>query len=336
MKKLFVLIGVIAVFFSFSTAWGDEVVHGAGASFATPVYQAWAYDYNKAIGVKLNYQSVGSGGGIRQIIERTVDFGASDDPIPPGDLKRFDLVQFPTLIGGVVLAVNIEGIKEGQLKLDSQAVCRIYLGDVRYWDDAAIKVLNPSLKLPHAAISVVFRAEGSGTTAIFTNYLAGTCAEFKAKVGQGTVVKWPLGIGGKGNEGVASHVKTLNNSIGYLQFAYAKQNRLTYAQMKNKAGNFVMPGFDTFEEAANSGVFDANKDFFVWLNNTPGKKAWPITGATFILLARDRKDANILTVKFFDWAFKNRDAVAEELGYVPLRKSLKDKIRAYWKSKGIY
>lgn len=336
MRQVFILIGAAAVLMSLSTAWAEEIINGAGASFATPVYQAWAYDYNKANTVKINYQSVGSGGGIRQIIERTVDFGASDNPVTPADLKKFNLLQFPTLIGGVVLAVNIGGIKEGQLRLDSKTVCKIYLGEIKFWDDTKIKGLNPSLKLPHAAVSVVYRADGSGTTAIFTNYLAGTCADFKAIVGEGTLVKWPVGIGGKGNEGVTNYVKRTANSIGYVQFAYAKQNKLTYVQMKNKAGKFVEPGFEAFKAAAQSADFDAGKSFFIWLNNTPGKKAWPITGATFILLARDRKYTNVKVVNFFDWAFRNQDVKAKELGYVPFHKSIKDSIRAYWKANGIY
>ncbi len=336
MKKLYLLIGATAVLTFLSAAWAGEVIHGAGASFATPAYQAWAYDYNRVNIVKVNYQSIGSGGGIRQIVNRTVDFGASDNPVTPENLKKFNLLQFPTLIGGVVLAVNLEGIKENELKLDSETVCKIYLGEIKFWDDTKIKGLNPLLKLPHASVSVVYRADGSGTTAIFTHYLTGTCADFKAKVGEGPSVKWPVGIGGKGSEGVANYVKRSANSIGYLQFTYARQNKLTYAQMKNKAGNFVEPSFDAFEAVADSAEFDVGKSFFLWLNNTPGERAWPITGATFILLAQDQKYANVKAIKFFDWAFRNQDVKAKELGYVPLSESIKDKIRAYWKANGIY
>ena len=336
MKKGFVLLAAAAVFLCFSSASADEVINGAGASFATPVYQAWAYDYDKLGGGKLNYQSIGSGGGIRQIIERTVDFGASDNPITPEQLKTLNLLQFPTMIGGVVLVVNIDGVKEGRMKLDSEAACKIYLGDIMYWDDAKIKGLNPFLKLPHAAISVVYRADASGSTAIFTNFLAGKCADFKSRVGEGTSVKWPVGIGGKGNEGVTNYVKRSVNSIGYVQFAYAKLNKLTYVLLKNRAGKFVEPRVETFEAAARSGKFDAKNDFYVWLNNTSDKKAWPITGATFILLGKDRKDIGMKVVKFFDWAFKNRDSTVRELAYVPLPKYLKDEIRAYWKANGMY
>ncbi|MGD0884371.1 MAG: phosphate ABC transporter substrate-binding protein PstS [Thermodesulfovibrionales bacterium] len=336
MEKSFIFLVVAAVFLCFSGALADEVINGAGSSFATPIYQAWAYDYDRLGGGKLNYQSIGSGGGIRQIIEKTVDFGASDNPITPEQLKTLNLLQFPTMIGGVVIVVNIVGVKEGQMKLDSEAACKIYLGDIMFWDDAKIKGLNPSLKLPHAAISVVYRADASGSTAIFTNFLAGQCAGFKSRVGEGTSVKWPVGIGGKGNEGVTNYVSRSSNSIGYIQFAYAKLNKLTYVLLKNRAGKFVEPGFETFEAAARSEKFDAKKDFYVWLNNTPGKEAWPITGATFILLAKDRKDVNKKAVKFFDWAFKNGDSKVKELAYVPLPESLKDKIRAYWKANGIY
>ncbi|MBF0558480.1 MAG: phosphate ABC transporter substrate-binding protein PstS [Nitrospirae bacterium] len=336
MKSGFVLLAVAAVFLCFSPASADEMINGVGASFATPVYQAWAHDYDKQTGIKLNYQSIGSGGGIRQIIERTVDFGASDDPLTPERLKRFNLLQFPTMIGGVVLVVNIDGVKEGQMKMDSEAVCKIYLGDITYWDDAKIKGLNPLLKLPHAAISVVYRADASGSTAIFTNYLAGTCKDFKSSVGEGTSVKWPVGIGGKGNEGVTNYVQRSVNSIGYVQFAYAKLNKLTYVMLKNRAGKFVEPGFETFKAAAGSAKFSVKNDFYVWLNNTWGKEAWPITGATFILLAKDRKEIGVTATKFFDWAFKNGDPKVKELVYVPLPKTLKDKIRAYWKANGIY
>jgi phosphate transport system substrate-binding protein len=336
MEKGFVLLLVAAVFLCFSAALADEVINGAGASFATPVYQAWAYDYDKLGGGKVNYQSIGSGGGIRQIIERTVDFGASDDPITPEKLKTLNLLQFPTMIGGVVLVVNINGVKESQMKLDSEAVCKIYLGDIMFWDDTKIKGLNPFLNLPHAAISVVYRADASGSTAIFTNFVAGTCADFKSRVGEGTSVKWPVGIGGKGNEGVTSYVMRSVNSIGYVQFSYAKMNKLTYVLLKNRAGKFVKPSFETFNAAASSGKFDSKKDFYVWLNNTPRKEAWPITGATFILLANDRKDVGMTAVKFFNWAFKNGDSKVKELAYVPLPDSLKNKIRAYWKANGMY
>jgi phosphate transport system substrate-binding protein len=327
---------MVIVLFSFTLASAEETLNGAGASFPAPVYQAWAYDYNKATGIKLNYQSIGSGGGIRQITERTVEFGASDDPLKPDKLAGDKLIQFPAVIGGVVAVVNIQGVKENELKLDSTALCKIYLGEIKFWDDEMVKKMNPKVRLPHKEITVVHRSDGSGTTAIFTNYLSETCADFKSKVGEGKSVQWPVGIGGKGNEGVANYVKQTENSIGYVEFAYAKQNKLAYTQLKNKAGHFVSPSFDAFEDAAATGDFDPKKDFYIWLNNTPGKNAWPIAGATFILLAKEKKDSNMKVVKFFEWAFKNGDNKAKELIYVPLPKSLKDKITAYWKANGIY
>ena len=336
MKVIAWLVLAIGLSLGFGGADAAEMINGAGASFPAPLYQAWAYDYNKATGVRVNYQSIGSGGGQRQITERTVDFGASDDPLKPDKLAADKLLQFPAVIGGVVPVVNIQGVKEGELKLDSTTLCKIYLGGIKFWDDAMITKSNPTMKLPHSEITVVHRSDGSGTTAIFTNYLSETCADFKSKVGEGKAVQWPVGIGGKGNEGVANYVKRTANSVGYVEFAYAKQNKLAFTQLKNRAGNFVAPSFGAFEDAAESGDFDAKKDFYAWLNNTPGKTAWPIAGATFILLAKEKKDLNIKVVKFFEWAFKNGDKKAKELIYVPLPKSLKEKVRAYWNANGLY
>jgi phosphate transport system substrate-binding protein len=335
MKKLIALMVVLFTALYFSQARAADMLNGAGATFPYPVYSAWAYAYNKDTGVKLNYQSIGSGGGIRQITERTVDFGASDAPLTPEQLKKDGLFQFPAVMGGVVPVVNIQGVKAGKLKLDSEAFCKIYLGELKYWDAPEITSLNPGLKLPHHEITVVHRSDGSGTTAIFTHYLSGACPAWKAKVGAGTSVSWPTGIGGKGNEGVANYTRRAPDSIGYVEFAYAVQNKLAYALLKNPAGNFVAPSFATFENAAATANFDPKQDFHRWLVNAPGKDAWPIAGATFILLAKEKKDSNIRTVKFYDWAFKNGDAKAKDLFYVPLPKSLKDKIRAYWKANGI-
>jgi len=336
MKVILGLALVMGLSLGLAAADAAEMINGAGATFPYPVYSAWAYDYHKATGVKINYQSIGSGGGQRQITERTVDFGASDDPLKPDKLATDKLIQFPAVIGGVVPVVNIQGVKEGEFKLDPPTLCKIYLGEIKFWDDAMLKKNNPKVNLPHKDITVVHRSDGSGTTAIFTNYLSETCADFKSKVGEGKSVQWPAGIGGKGNEGVANYVKQTGNSIGYVEFAYAKQNKLVYTQLKNKAGNFVTPSFEAFEDAAESGDFDAKKDFYVWLNNTSGKSAWPIAGATFILLAKEKKDSNAKVAKFFEWAFKNGDNKAKELIYVPLPKSLKDKVRAYWKANGLY
>lgn len=336
MKRILSIIMALAVLSLFSEAFAEKTLNGAGATFPYPVYSAWAYDYHKATGVKLNYQSIGSGGGIRQIVNRTVDFGASDNVLMPQELSKDNLLQFPAVIGGVVPVVNIPGIKEGQLKLDSDTLCKIFLGEIKKWSDPKIKGLNPNLNLPDKEITVVHRSDGSGTTAIWTHYLNGACPAWKDKVGYGTSVKWPAGIGGKGNEGVSNYVKRTANSIGYVEFAYAKQNKLPYTLLKNPAGNFVAPSFETFEDAADTANFDAKNHFATWLTNAPGKNSWPVAGATFILLAKEKKESNMRTVKFFDWAFNNGDAKAKELIYIPLPKSLKDKIKAYWKANGIY
>jgi phosphate transport system substrate-binding protein len=336
MKKIMCLVAALAVMLTFSIAGAQEMINGAGATFPYPVYSAWAYEYNKVTGMKLNYQSIGSGGGIKQITSRTVDFGASDAPLEAEKLKKDNLLQFPAVMGGVVPVVNIAGVKSGEMKLDSEAVCKIYLGEIKTWDDPKIKALNPKLKLGHDEITVVHRSDGSGTTAIFTTYLSGVCADWKTKVGSGTSVSWPAGIGGKGNEGVSNYVQRSPNSIGYVEFAYAKQNNLVHTLLKNPAGHFVAPSFESFEDAAETGDFDAKKDFYLWLTNAPGKNSWPIAGATFILLCKEKKESNVKTVKFFDWAFKNGDAKAKELIYVPMPKGLKDKVRAYWKANGLY
>jgi phosphate transport system substrate-binding protein len=335
MKVILKLVLALALVFSFAHADAAEMLNGAGATFPYPVYSAWAFDYNKVTGLQLNYQSIGSGGGIKQISARTVDFGASDKPLTPEELAKNSLLQFPAVMGGVVPVVNISGVKAGALKLDADSLCKIYLGDIKYWDDKEIKSLNPKLRLSHDEITVVHRSDGSGTTAIFTTYLGEVCPAWKSRVGAGTSVKWPVGIGGKGNEGVANYTKRQNNSIGYVEFAYAEQNKLAYALLKNSAGNFVKPSFDTFEGAAATGNFDPKKDFYLWLVNAPGKDAWPIAGATFILLAREKPQSNKQVVKFYDWAFNHGDKKAKELVYVPLPASLKNKIRAYWKEHGI-
>lgn len=335
MKRFPALIALLSIAVLSPAVYAAETLNGAGATFPYPVYSAWAFEYSKVAGMRLNYQSIGSGGGIKQIAERTVDFGASDKPLTPEELKKDDLLQFPAVVGGVVLVVNIPGVKAGELKLDADATCRIFLGDVRKWSDPGLKALNPGLALPDAGITVVRRSDGSGTTAIFTDYLSNTCSAWKEKVGSGTSVNWPAGIGGKGNEGVANYVQRTANSIGYVEFAYARQNKLVHTKLKNKAGTFVEPGFESFEDAARTGAFDPKKDFHLWLTNVPGRNAWPVAGATFILLAREKKAVNGKVVKFFDWAFQSGDAKARELIYVPLPKTLKDKVRAYWKEKGL-
>jgi len=336
MKTILKLTLIAALLLSFVYAEAADTLNGAGATFPYPVYSAWAYDYSKVTGVRLNYQSIGSGGGVRQITERTVDFGASDDPSKPEQLQKDGLLQFPAVIGGVVPVINLQNVRPGQLKLDPDTLCKLFLGEIKYWDDDKVKKMNPEVKFPHSDVTVVYRSDGSGTTAIYTNYLNETCPAWKEKVGAGKAVKFPAGIGGKGNEGVANYVKRAANSIGYVEFAYAKQNKLVFTQLKNSAGNFVEPGFESFEDAAESADFDPKKDFYLWLTNAPGKGAWPIAGATFILLAKEKTDSNKNVVKFFDWAFKNGDNRAKELVYVPLPQSLEEKIRGYWKEKGIY
>ena len=305
-------------------------VTGAGASFPAPLYSKWAADYNRATGQKVNYQSVGSSAGLRQIEAKTVDFGASDAPLTDADLNAKGLVQFPTVIGGVVPVVNIQGVQPGQLRLDGQVLGDIYLGKITKWNDAAIKALNPSLNLPDAAIAPVRRADGSGTSFIFTNYLSKTNAEWKAKVGEGTAVNWPVGTGGKGNEGVAAFVGRLPNSIGYVEYAYVKQNKMNFALMKNSAGNFVAPDDLTFKAAA-AGA-DWAKSFYQILTDQPGRESWPITGATFILMhkAQDKPAQAASVLKFLDWAYKNGDKTAEGLDYVPMPASVKQAIERSW------
>jgi phosphate transport system substrate-binding protein len=308
----------------------SQDVTGAGASFPAPLYSKWASDYNKATGVKINYQSVGSGAGIKQIEAKTVDFGASDMPLKDEELKAKGLMQFPTVIGGVVPVVNIKGILPGQLKLNGQVLGDIFLGKITKWDDVAIKALNPTLALPADVISPVRRADGSGTSFIFTNYLSKVNAEWKSKVGEGTAVNWPVGAGGKGNEGVAAFVNRLPNSIGYVEYAYVKQNKMTYAVMQNATGAFVSPDDLTFKAAA-AGA-DWAKSFYQILTNQAGKDAWPLTGATFILMhkAQDKPAQATASLKFFDWAYKNGDKTAEDLDYSPMPASVKIAIEKSW------
>ncbi|MES2878486.1 MAG: phosphate ABC transporter substrate-binding protein PstS [Pseudomonadota bacterium] len=309
---------------------GAQEITGAGATFPAPLYAKWAAEYNKVTGVKINYQSVGSGAGIKQIDSKTVDFGASDMPLTDDVLEKKGQVQFPTAIGGVVPVINIHGIAPGQLKLNGQLLGDIYLGKIAKWNDPALKALNPTLALPDAAIAQVRRADGSGTTFIFTNYLSKVNAEWKSKVGEGTAVNWPAGAGGKGNEGVAAFVGRLPNSIGYVEYAYVKQNKMTYALMQNSAGAFVSPN-DTAFKAAAAGA-DWSKSFYQILTNQSGKDAWPISGATFILMHKlQDKPANATeTLKFFSWAYKNGEKIADDLDYVPMPKSVVGTIEKAW------
>ncbi|MEZ0306899.1 MAG: phosphate ABC transporter substrate-binding protein PstS [Ramlibacter sp.] len=330
MQKNFRNFAVAAAALSFAGLCLAQDVTGAGASFPAPLYAKWAGDYNKATGVRINYQSVGSGAGLRQVEAKTVDFGASDAPLKDEELAAKGLVQFPMVIGGVIPVVNIKGISAGQLKLNGQVLGDIYLGKITKWTDPAIKALNPSLPLPDAAIAPVRRADGSGTSFIFTNYLAKVNAEWKTKVGEGTAVNWPTGAGGKGNEGVAAFVGRLPNSIGYVEYAYVKQNKMTYAQLQNASGAFVSPDDGAFKAAA-AGA-DWSRSFYQILTNQPGAQAWPITGATFILMHKvQEKPAQAATsLKFFEWAYKNGDQTADDLDYVPMPAGVKGQVEKAW------
>jgi len=306
-------------------------VTGAGASFPAPIYSKWADAYHKATGARINYQSVGSGAGIRQIKAKTVDFGASDAPLKDDELAKDGLVQFPTVIGGVVPVVNIKGVAPGQLKLTGQLLGDIYLGKIAKWNDPAITALNPGVALPDAAIAPVRRADGSGTSFLFTNYLSKVNPEWKAKVGEGTAVNWPTGAGGKGNEGVSSYVQRLSNSIGYVEYAYAKQNKMSFVLLKNQAGNFVAPSDDAFKAAAAGAEWA--KSFYQVLTEQAGKDSWPITGATFILMhkAQEKNVSAAAALKFFDWAYAaGGDKMADDLDYVALPAAVKDLVRKQW------
>ena len=309
-------------------------ITGAGATFPSPIYAKWADAYRKETGVGLNYQSIGSGGGIKQIGARTVDFGASDMPLKPEALDKGGLMQFPTVIGGDVPVVNLKGIAPGQMKMNGAVLADIYLGKVKMWNDPAIAKLNPGLSLPAKAISVVHRSDGSGTTFIWTNYLSKVSADWKSKVGEGTAVNWPTGVGGKGNEGVASYVQRIDGSIGYVEYAYVKQNKMAYALVQNRDGRFVAPNAQAFQAAAAGADWSKAPGMYLILTDAPGAQSWPIAGATFILLHRTQeKPENARQVlKFFDWAYAKGDGMAENLDYVPMPDSVVKLIQTSWKS----
>ena len=319
-----------ASLFAASVAGAADMT-GAGASFPAPIYAKWADAYQKATGNRVNYQSIGSGGGIKQITAKTVDFGASDMPLKADTLDKDGLMQFPTVIGGVVPVVNLANIKPGELKLTGPVLADIYSGKVTKWNDKAIADLNPGLALPATDIGVVRRADGSGTTFIFTNYLSKVSAEWKQKIGEGTAVQWPVGLGGKGNEGVSAFVQRLPGAIGYVEYAYAKQNKLTHAVLKNASGNFVAPDDLTFKAAAAHADW-TKSNFAEILTEQTGKDAWPITGATFILMhkVQDKPAQAAEVLKFFDWSFRNGGKMADELDYVALPESLQKLIRTAW------
>lgn len=307
---------------------------GAGSTFVYPIASKWAEAYKKSTGNGLNYQSIGSGGGIKQIKANTVDFGASDMPLSAEELEKEGLVQFPVIMGGVVAVVNLDGVKPGQLKLNGQVLADIYLGKITKWVDPEITSLNPGLKLPTDDITVVHRADGSGTSFLFTDYLSKVNAEFKSKVGAGTAVKWPAGVGGKGNEGVAANVQRIKGSIGYVEFAYAKKNKMEYTQLKNKDGQFIEPNDGTFKAAAAGADWAKTPGFAVVSTNQPGKSSWPITGATFILMHKAQADAakGKEVLKFLDWAYKNGGAMATELDYIPMPSPVVNLVENAWKA----
>lgn len=307
---------------------------GAGATFPYPIYAKWAEAYKKASGNGLNYQSIGSGGGIKQIKAKTVDFGASDMPLKAEELAADGLMQFPAIMGGVVPVVNLEGVQPGQMKLTGDVLAAIYLGKITKWNAAEIAALNPGVKLPATDITVVHRADGSGTSFLFTDYLSKVNPEFKTTVGAGTAVKWPIGVGGKGNEGVAANVQRIKGAIGYVEYAYAKKNKMGYTQLKNDDGQFVTPDDETFKAAAAGADWAKTPGFAVVLTNQPGKASWPITGASFILMHKGQADAakGKEVLKFFDWAYKNGGAMATELDYVAMPPAVTKLVADAWKA----
>jgi len=319
-----------------STAIAANIT-GAGATFPYPVYAKWAEAYKAKTGTSMNYQSIGSGGGIKQIKARTVDFGATDAPLKPAELEKEGLVQFPAVMGGVVPVVNIEGVKPGEMKLSGKTLADIYLGKIKKWSDPAIAGLNKGMKLPDTTITVVNRSDGSGTTFIFTNYLSKVSPEWKEKVGNAKSVAWPAptGAGGKGNEGVASFVQRLHGAIGYVEYAYAKQNKMAYTLLQNREGNFVKPDEKSFQSAAAGADWKNAPGFYEILSDEPGKNSWPITGATFILVHKSQtKPATAREVlKFFDWAYKEGDKLALDLDYIPMPDDVVKLVHAEWKVK---
>jgi phosphate transport system substrate-binding protein len=309
-------------------------ITGAGSTFVYPILSQWSADYSTKQGVKINYQSIGSGGGIAQIKAGTVDFGATDKPLPPDELAQSGLAQFPVVIGGVVPVVNIEGVGPGQVKLTGPLLADIFLGKIQKWSDPAITAVNPGLKLGDAAITVVHRSDGSGTTFNFVNYLSKVSEEWKSKVGEGTSVQWPAGVGGKGNEGVSAYVKQIKNSIGYVELAYALQNKMAYTSVKNSAGSFVEPTLESFQAAAASADWTKVKDFHLVITDAPGATSWPIAASVFVLMYRQPKDEarTKTSLTFFKWALENGQSQAQALDYVALPAPLVKQVETYWAS----
>jgi phosphate transport system substrate-binding protein len=328
-----VLLCCILFFGTAGSAWGEvEVLNGAGASFPYPIYAKWGSKYYQQSGLKLNYQSIGSGGGITQIKARTVDFGASDEPLKSEDLDKEGLTQFPMIMGGVVPVVNLPDLGKGKLKLTAELLAQICMGEIKKWNDRRIMAVNPDTNLPDLDITLVHRADGSGTTWIFTNYLTKVSKEWREKIGCNKSVSWPTGVGGKGNEGVAALVKKTSGSVGYVEFAYALKERLKYVQLQNKSGRFVQPNSQTFQAAATNADWNSAPNFLISLTDQPGDKSWPIVGVSYILVPRDQKDpakAKAM-LQFFDWCLKSGGWLANELHYVPLPQNLYQKIKNAW------
>jgi phosphate transport system substrate-binding protein len=308
-------------------------ITGAGSTFAAPIYNKWADAYLKAGGGRVNYQGIGSSGGIKQVLAKTIDFAGSDAPMKDDELAKNGLFQFPTVVGGVVVAINLPGIKPGELTLSGPVLADIYLGKIKKWNAPAIAALNPNIKLPDTDVAVVRRADGSGTSFIWTHFLSQMSPDWKTKVGEGTTVSWPTGTGGKGNDGVAAFVQRLPGAIGYVEWAYVKQNKMVYTAMKNQSGAVVQPGIETFKAAAAGANW--SKSFYQILTDEPGKDAWPVVGATFVMLhaVQEKPEQGQATLKFFDWAFKNGDQAAQNLDYITLPDSVVNEIRTQWRAK---
>ena len=331
-KSIKLRVAALALATTFAAGAMAADVTGAGASFVYPIMSKWSADYAKATGKKVNYQSIGSGGGIAQIKAGTVDFGSSDAPLKPEELEKFGLAQFPSVIGGVVPVLKVPGVAAGAMKLDGELLADIFLGKVSKWNDPRIAALNGGIKLPDLKITVVHRSDGSGTTFNFVNYLSKVSPAWKASVGEGTTVKWPVGIGGKGNEGVAAYVKQINGAIGYVELSYALQQKLTFSRLKNADGNYVNPSDETFSAAAAAAEWGKAQDFHLVMTNAPGANSWPITATNFILMYKQPQDAqrSANALAFFKWAFENGQQQAESLDYVALPPELVQQIEAYW------
>ena len=335
MLKYLLLTLIVTSSFALSSN-ADVRINGAGATFPYPVYSSWAFLYQRHNKTWINYQSIGSGGGIRQIKNRTVDFGATDAPLNKSSQREFKVLQFPAIIGGVVPVYNLQTLDKNELQLTGELLAELFLGKIKKWNHPSIQKINPTIELPDKDITVIHRSDGSGTTSIFTAYLSDVSDIWAKEIGTGKSVKWPSGIGSKGNEGVANYTKRVKNSIGYVEFAYAQQNKLKTLKLQNKDGNFITPSFESFSDAASSADWNPENGFDLWLTNSPGKNAWPISGATFILLAKEKTEENKKVVEFFDWCFNNGDKIARKLTYVPLPNDLKNLIRKYWQSHGLY